>query len=85
MASFTLLAATRFAPSICKPAHSLWTTPRDMLAAGQQIAGFGVFGDGEYLLPTTGNQIIQISLGRWRGDRSARDSLSARQSGGGRR
>ena len=40
----------------------LWATPRDMMVAGQQIAGFGVFGDGEYLLPTTGNQIIQISL-----------------------
>ncbi len=41
---------------------SNWTTPRDMLSAGQQIAGLGVFGDGEYLVPTTANQIVRISL-----------------------
>lgn len=40
----------------------VWTTDRDMLAAGQQISGLGMFGDGEYLLPTTANQIIRISL-----------------------
>ncbi len=40
----------------------VWTTDRDLLAAGQQVSGLGMFGDGEYLLPTTANQIIRISL-----------------------
>ena len=42
--------------------RAIWTTPRDMLAAGQQISGYGVFGKGEYFIPTTANQIVQISL-----------------------
>ncbi|MFK8114696.1 MAG: PQQ-binding-like beta-propeller repeat protein [Rubripirellula sp.] len=39
-----------------------WTTPSDMLSAGQQIAGQGVFGKDNYLVPTTSNQIIRVSL-----------------------
>lgn len=39
-----------------------WTSPRDLLSAGQQIAGLGVFGDSDYLLPTTANQIVRVSL-----------------------
>jgi outer membrane protein assembly factor BamB len=38
-----------------------WQT-RDLLSAGQQISGFGVFGEDNYLLPTTSNQIVRISL-----------------------
>ncbi|MCG8651503.1 MAG: PQQ-binding-like beta-propeller repeat protein, partial [Pirellulales bacterium] len=41
---------------------SVWTSPRDMLAAGQQISGCGVFGDGDYLIPTNSNQLIRVSL-----------------------
>lgn len=40
----------------------VWTTPEDMLAAGQHIAGVGVFGENEYFVPTTSNQIVAISL-----------------------
>ncbi|MEM8667815.1 MAG: PQQ-binding-like beta-propeller repeat protein [Planctomycetota bacterium] len=40
----------------------IWTTDRDMLAAGQQVSGLGMFGPSEYMLPTTANQIIRISL-----------------------
>ncbi len=40
----------------------LWNTPRDMLASGQVISGVGVFGEGEYLLPTSTNEIIRVSL-----------------------
>tara|TARA_R110002049_G_scaffold72490_2_gene187130 strand:- start:154357 stop:158934 length:4578 start_codon:yes stop_codon:yes gene_type:complete len=40
----------------------LWKTAADLIPAGQQISGRGVFGDGEYLLPSTGNQLIRISL-----------------------
>ncbi len=41
---------------------SVWTTPRDMLASGELISGYGLFGDGEYLVPTTSDQIVRISL-----------------------
>ena len=41
---------------------SVWTTPQDLLTAGEQIVGRGVFGDGDYLLPTTSNQLIRVSL-----------------------
>ena len=40
----------------------LWKTPADLVPAGHQISGRGVFGDGDYLLPTTGNQLIRISV-----------------------
>ena len=43
---------------------SEWTTPPDMLAAGQQIIGRGIFGENDYLLPTSTNQLIRISLDR---------------------
>ncbi len=40
----------------------LWRTGDDLLASGQQIAGCGVFGGNDFFLPTTSNQLIQISL-----------------------
>ena len=42
--------------------RELWNSPRNMLASGQVISGIGVFGDGEYLLPTSTNEIIRVSL-----------------------
>ncbi len=42
--------------------ETVWSTPSDWLAAGQQVSGLGVFGDDEYLVPTTNNQLIRISL-----------------------
>ncbi|TWT54432.1 PQQ enzyme repeat protein [Rubripirellula amarantea] len=39
-----------------------WTSERDMLSAGQQINGRGLFGNDDYLLPTTTNQLIRLSL-----------------------
>jgi outer membrane protein assembly factor BamB len=39
-----------------------WTTPGDLVSAGQQISGQGVFGPDDYLIPTTANQVIRISL-----------------------
>ncbi len=41
---------------------AVWNSPRDMLAPGQLISGIGVFGDGEYLLPTSNNEIVRVSL-----------------------
>jgi outer membrane protein assembly factor BamB len=42
--------------------RTVWNSPDDLLEAGQVISGVGVFGDGEYLLPTSTNEIIRISL-----------------------
>ncbi len=42
--------------------NELWTTPRDLLSAGQQICGWGMFGKNEYMIPTTSNQVVSISL-----------------------
>ena len=41
---------------------ALWNTPRDMLTAGQQIAGHGIFGSDDFLIPTTTHQLIRVSL-----------------------
>ena len=40
----------------------LWRTDQNLLATGQQIAGRGVFGRGDYLLPTSTDELIRISL-----------------------
>ena len=40
----------------------LWTTPRSMLPGGEQICGRGMFGEDAYFLPTTGREIIAVSL-----------------------
>ena len=40
----------------------VWATSRELVAPGQQISGRGVFGDGEYLLPTSSNELIRVSL-----------------------
>jgi tetratricopeptide (TPR) repeat protein len=39
-----------------------WQTPPGFLAAGQQIAGRGVFGEDDFFVPTTANQLLQVSL-----------------------
>ncbi len=41
---------------------SLWNSDSSLLSAGQLISGIGVFGDGEYLLPTSTNEIVRVSL-----------------------
>ncbi len=40
----------------------VWRTPSGFLAAGQQIAGRGVFGEHDFFVPTTANQLLQVSL-----------------------
>ncbi len=42
--------------------ESVWSTPSDWLTAGQQVSGVGVFGEGDYLVPTTSNQLVRLSL-----------------------
>ena len=39
-----------------------WKTNSDMFASGQQVSGQGVFGNDCYLLPTTTQEIVRISL-----------------------
>ncbi|MCH1494339.1 MAG: PQQ-binding-like beta-propeller repeat protein [Rubripirellula sp.] len=41
---------------------AVWTTARDLVTVGQQISGLGVFGAFDYFVPTTTNEIIQVSL-----------------------
>ncbi len=40
----------------------VWASSRDLVTVGQQISGLGVFGKYDYFLPTTTNEIIQVSL-----------------------
>lgn len=40
----------------------IWTTGRDLISVGQQISGLGVFGEYDYFVPTSTNEIIQVSL-----------------------
>lgn len=63
----------------------LWTSPSDMLESGQLISGIGVFGDGEYLLPTSTNEIIRVGLqdGKVLGRRKTRYPLGNLVAAGG--
>ncbi|QDV87477.1 PQQ enzyme repeat protein [Stieleria magnilauensis] len=39
-----------------------WRTDQRLISAGQQIVGRGVFGDHSYIVPTSGNELVEISL-----------------------
>ncbi|MCA9135096.1 MAG: PQQ-binding-like beta-propeller repeat protein [Planctomycetales bacterium] len=39
-----------------------WRTDQRLLSAGQQIVGIGVFGPDSYVVPTSGNELIEIAL-----------------------
>lgn len=45
-----------------KTGDVIWTSPRDLVSVGQQVSGLGVFGRFDYFLPTTTNEVIQVSL-----------------------
>lgn len=55
----------------------VWSTPETLVAAGQRICGRGMFGPDSYFLPTTSDEVIQISLedGSVQGRRSMNFSL----------
>ncbi|OYP29887.1 PQQ-binding-like beta-propeller repeat protein [Rhodopirellula sp. MGV] len=40
----------------------VWQSPTKMLSAGDQIVGRGVFGEGFYIVPTSSNELIKISM-----------------------
>ncbi len=74
---FYLVGSDRMQAYDLETGSSLWSTPEHLVAAGQRISGHGMFGDGEYFLPTTNNQIIRVSLedGTVLGRRSCNFSL----------
>ncbi|KAA5540223.1 PQQ-binding-like beta-propeller repeat protein [Roseiconus nitratireducens] len=39
-----------------------WTTDAKLIAPGQQIVGRGVFGPDRYIVPTSGNELISVSI-----------------------
>ena len=59
---YLLVGSNRVRAFDLEKGTEVWTSPTGMLAAGQQIAGRGVFGDGDYLIPTTTNELIRLSL-----------------------
>ncbi|TWT95557.1 outer membrane protein assembly factor BamB family protein [Neorhodopirellula pilleata] len=39
----------------------IWSTPDDLMNSGQRVSGRGVFGKSSYFLPTSNNELIEIS------------------------
>ncbi len=59
---FLVVGATQVrAFELDKNGAEVWTA-REVLSAGQQISGRGVFGRDSYFVPTTTNQLVEISL-----------------------
>ena len=59
---FYVVGASQVQAFDVQSGEEVWTTPRDLLSAGQQICGCGMFGKDDYLIPATSNQIVRISL-----------------------
>src|SRR5690606_19042560 len=59
---FFLVGTNQMSAYDAQTGNALWTTPSDLMTVGQNISGRGVFGEGYYLLPTTSNEIIKVSL-----------------------
>ncbi|TWU27112.1 PQQ enzyme repeat protein [Novipirellula galeiformis] len=59
---FFLVGTNQMSAYDAQTGTNVWTTTSDLLTVGQNISGRGVFGEGYYLLPTTSNEIIKVSL-----------------------
>ena len=59
---FLIVGTTQVRAYDIRRGNLVWSSPKDMLEPGQLISGVGVFGDGEYLLPTSTNEIIRIAV-----------------------
>ncbi|TWT79068.1 Outer membrane protein assembly factor BamB [Planctomycetes bacterium CA13] len=59
---FFLVGSNQMSAYDLQTGNKLWNTPTDLLSVGQLISGRGVFGISTYLLPTTTNQIVKVSL-----------------------
>ncbi|GAA5509924.1 PQQ-binding-like beta-propeller repeat protein [Novipirellula caenicola] len=59
---FFLVGTNQISAYDLKTGNNLWTSNSDLLSVGQTISGRGVFGEDFYLLPTSSNEIIKVSL-----------------------
>ncbi len=59
--NFYLVASDSMLAFSLKTGQPSWPVPA-VLADGESVSGTGVFGDGVYYLPTTGNAILEIEL-----------------------
>ncbi|NND98913.1 MAG: PQQ-binding-like beta-propeller repeat protein, partial [Pirellulaceae bacterium] len=57
-----LVGSKRLIALDSKTGDEQWVTQEDLLAPGLQVVGRGVFGDNDYLVPTSANQLIRIAL-----------------------
>ena len=59
---FFVVGANRIQAFSLEDGKEVWSTQNDLVSAGQQICGYGMFGKDEYMVPTSSNQIIRVSL-----------------------
>ncbi|TWU41824.1 outer membrane protein assembly factor BamB family protein [Novipirellula artificiosorum] len=59
---FFLVGNNQMAAFDIASGKNLWTTPPGLVTVGQQISGRGVFTTDAYLLPTTSNELVKVSL-----------------------
>ncbi|QDT12398.1 PQQ-binding-like beta-propeller repeat protein [Planctomycetes bacterium K23_9] len=61
-AKIILVGARRMLAVDLETGAEVWRTEKDLLAIGQQIVGRGVFGEDDYLLPASSNELVRVSL-----------------------
>jgi outer membrane protein assembly factor BamB len=59
---FVLVSTNEICAYDLKTGNRLWCSPEDFVASGQYVAGRGVFGKDDYIVPTTTNELIRVSL-----------------------
>ncbi len=59
---FYLVGNNQMSAYDLRSGKNLWTTGPELLVPGQIISGRGVFTEASYLLPTTSNELIEVSL-----------------------
>ena len=58
-----ILVANRYVLALdAETGAEKWRTDETLLSTGQQVVGRGVFGANDYLLPTSSNELVRISL-----------------------
>lgn len=58
---FILVGADQLRAYDLNSGSLVWSSPQDFLSAGQHIAGRGIFGDGDYIVPTTTGELVRVS------------------------
>jgi outer membrane protein assembly factor BamB len=59
---FFVVGADEVSACSLQDGSEVWSTPPDLVRPGQRISGRGVFGKDRYYLPTTTDELIEISL-----------------------